>query len=89
MRLEDLETSVVSVLQEIRSIKADVLEQSNGTATLEPLLGVEEVAKILGVEKTLIYSQARHGKIPSIRLGKYRKFSPSQLQKWLDRKSIS
>lgn len=87
MRLEDLETSVVSVLQEIRSIKADVLKQSSGTTTLEPLLDVDVVAKILGVEKTLVYSQARDGKIPSIRLGKYRRFSPSQLQKWLDRKN--
>ncbi len=86
-RLEALETSLLSLLQEARSIKTEIQKQANGSPTIEPLLEAEEVAKILGVDVGYIYSQARAKKIPSIKLGKYRKFCPSQLKKWLDRKN--
>ena len=86
-RLENLETSLFSLLQEVRSIKAEIQKQANGNPTLELLLEAEEVAKILGVDTGYVYVQARAKKIPSIKLGKYRKFSPSQIKKWLDRKN--
>lgn len=86
-RLEKLEDAFLSGLQEVRSIKAEIQKQGNGNPTLEPLLEAEEVAKILGVDTGYVYSQARARKIPSIKMGKYRKFSPSQLKKWLDRKN--
>lgn len=85
--LERLETLETSLLQETRSIKAEIQKQANGNPTLEPLLEAEEVAKLLGVDTGYVYSQARSKKIPSIKLGKYRKFSPTQLKKWLDRKN--
>ena len=88
-RLDKLEGAFVSGLQEVRTIKAEIHEQSNGNPTLEPLLEAEEVAKILGVDTGYVYSQARANKIPSVKLGKYRKFSPSQLKKWLDRKNTA
>ena len=86
-RLENLESSFLSLLQEIRTIKAQIQKQGNGSPTLEPLIEAEEVAKILGVDVGYIYSQARAKKIPSIKLSKYRKFSPSQIKKWLERKN--
>jgi excisionase family DNA binding protein len=88
-RLEKLEDAFLSSLQEVRSIKAEIEKQANECATLEPLLEAEEVAKILGVDVGYIYSQARSKKIPSLKLGKYRKFCPSQLKKWLDRKNTA
>jgi len=84
--LENLESSFLSLLQEIRTIKEEVQKQANGDQPLDPLLEAEDVAKILGVEVAYVYSQARNKKIPSIKIGKYRKFSPAQLKKWLDRK---
>ena len=86
-RLEKVEEAFLAGLQEARCIKAEIQKQANGNPTLEPLLEAEEVAKILGVDVGYIYSQARAKKIPSIKLGKYRKFSPSQLKKWLERKN--
>ena len=83
-----MESALLSLLQEVHSLKADLQKQSNG-GSLESLLEAEDVAKILGVELEYVYSQARTGKIPSVKLGKYRKFSPSQLKKWLDRKNNS
>ncbi len=87
VRLENLESSLLSLLQEVRSVKAEIQKHANGSLTLEPLLEAEEVAKILGVDPGYVYSQARAKKIPSVKLGKYRKFCPSQLKKWLDRKN--
>ena len=87
--LDNLEGAFLSGLQEVREIKGEIQKQSNGNATLEGLLDAEEVAKLLGVDVAYVYSQARSKKIPSIKLGKYRKFCPSQLRKWLDRKNSS
>jgi excisionase family DNA binding protein len=85
-RLEKLEDACLSSVQEIRSLKAEVEKASSGNPTLEPLLDSEQVAKILGVEPGYVYSQARAKKIPSVRFGKYRRFCPVQLKKWIERK---
>ncbi len=88
-RLDKLEDAFLTGLQEVRSIKGEIQKKANGTSTLETLLEAEELAKILGVDTAYVYSQARAKKIPSLKLGKYRKFSPSQIKKWLDRKNTS
>ena len=86
-RFEALESSLLTLVQEVRALKAEVGRVSRNQQTLEPLLDAEQVAKILGVDTAYVYSQARSRKLPSIKLGKYRRFSPVQLQKWLDRKA--
>ena len=86
-RLEKLEDAFLSGLQEVRSIKAEIQKQGNGNPTLEPLLDVEELAKILGLDIDYIYRQAQAGKIPSKKIGKYRKFQPSKIQSWLEKKN--
>ena len=88
-RLEALVTSLLTLIQEVHSIKGEIQKKANGNHTLEPLLEAEDLAKILGVDTAYVYSQARAKKIPSIKLGKYRKFSPSQREKWLDRKNTA
>jgi len=52
-----------------------------------PLLNAKLVANILGVEVGHIHAQARRRNLPSVMVGKYRKFSPSQLKKWLNQKN--
>jgi excisionase family DNA binding protein len=84
-RLDALESSLLLILQEIRAVKTDIGQHTTTGPILEALLEAEDVAKLLGVDVGYVYSQAAGGKIPSIKLGKYRKFSPSQLKKWLDR----
>ena len=86
-RLEKLEDAFLSGLQEIRSVKAEIQRHANGNPTLEPLLDVEELAKILGLDVDYIYRQAQTGKIPSKKIGKYRKFQPSKIQSWLEKKN--
>jgi excisionase family DNA binding protein len=85
-RLDKLEDSLLAQIQELRFIRAEIQKHaSNGR--LEPLLNAEQVAQILGVDVGHVHAQARSRKIPSLMVGKYRKFSPSQLKKWLDRKN--
>jgi excisionase family DNA binding protein len=76
------------LVAQIRTVVREEIKAAlNGNGSLEPLLGAEEVAKILGVDLRDVYRQARTKKIPSIKVGKYWKFSPAELQKWLERKN--
>lgn len=84
-----LVTLTVEQLRELIREEIRAAIGPDGSATLDALLNAEQVAKILGVEPAYVYSQARVKKIPSIKIGKYRKFSPSQIKKWLDRRNIS
>jgi excisionase family DNA binding protein len=84
-RLERLEDSFLTGLQEIRAVKAELQKQADTTPGLEKLLDAKTVAELLDESERWVYQQAKKKQIPSIRLGKYWKFSPSELQKWLDR----
>jgi excisionase family DNA binding protein len=85
-RLEKLEDSFLMGLQEIRAVKSELKKQADSMSGLEKLLDAKTVAELLGEKERWVYQQAKAKKIPSIKLGKYWKFSPSQLQKWLERK---
>ena len=85
-RIDKVEDALLAQIQELRNVRAEIQKQV-GNGSLEPLLGAEEVSKILGVDVGHVHAQARSRKIPSVMVGKYRKFSPSQLKKWLDRKN--
>ena len=85
-RLNNLEDALLAQIQELRCVRGEIQKHAvNGS--LEPLLGPEQVAQILGVDVGHVHAQARSRKIPSVMIGKYRKFSPTQLKKWLERKN--
>jgi excisionase family DNA binding protein len=86
-RLEKLEDSLLADLQDIRAVKAELKKQADTTPGLEKLLDAKTVAELLGENERWVYQQAKKKQIPSIRLGKFWKFSPSALQKWLERKN--
>lgn len=88
-RLDAMEAELLSLINQARDIKEDLQKEAGGNSSSEPLLSAEEVAKLLGVDTAYVYSQARAGKIPSIKLGKYRRFSPAQVRKWLEHKSFT
>ena len=48
-------------------------------------LEAKDLAKILGVKKTMIYQQARKGTIPSFRIGTLVRFDPRAVCDWFDR----
>ncbi|MFQ5903652.1 MAG: helix-turn-helix domain-containing protein [Candidatus Binatia bacterium] len=84
-RLNKIEGAFLTGLQEIRLVREEIQKRANQTPRLEPLLDAEQLAKILGLNRTFIYSGARSGKIPSVKIGKYLRFSPAQIKKWLER----
>ena len=47
------------------------------------LIGVNELAEILGVPPSWIYHRSRMNKIPMIRVGKYIKFNLDEVMDWL------
>jgi excisionase family DNA binding protein len=84
-RLEKLEDALLTHIQEMRGIRSEIQKHAvNGS--LEPLIDAAQVAEIFGVEVAHVHAQARSRKLPSIMVGKYRKFSPAALKKWLARK---
>ena len=85
-RIEKLEDSFLTGLQEIRAVKSELKKRADSIDGLEKLLDAKAVAELLGEKERWVYQQAKAKKIPSVKLGKYWKFSPSQLQKWLERK---
>ena len=48
-----------------------------------PLLTAEDVAALLGVGKDWIYSETRAGRIPHVKLGRYRRYRRESIDAWL------
>ncbi|MEO7862433.1 MAG: helix-turn-helix domain-containing protein [Nitrospirales bacterium] len=55
-----------------------------GTMTLTQLLTPEQVADRLAVDESLVYEMAREGKLPSLKLGKYRRFDEAAVQAYIE-----
>jgi excisionase family DNA binding protein len=89
VRLEQLEDSFLSGLQNVRAIKAELQKRTDQSPALEKLLDAKVVAELLGQLERWVYREAKAKRLPAVRLGKYWKFSPSALQKWLERQQTS
>lgn len=48
------------------------------------LMTVDEVAKRLQMDRNYIYTLAKRGRIPSMKIGKYRRFVPAQIDTWMN-----
>ncbi|OJU83504.1 MAG: hypothetical protein BGO11_13360 [Solirubrobacterales bacterium 70-9] len=51
---------------------------------MTPLLDAEGAAELLAVPKTWILAEARAGRIPHRRLGRYVRFDTEELLEWVD-----
>lgn len=63
------------------------LPTNNGVPLAEEdrLLTVPQVAELLAIPKGYVYKLARRGEIPIVRLGKYVRVQPSDLDEWVGR----
>jgi excisionase family DNA binding protein len=50
---------------------------------MDRLLTAEEIAERLGMKTEWVWAQARAGRIPHVRLGRYRRFRESAVDDWL------
>jgi excisionase family DNA binding protein len=55
-----------------------------GEPEVEPLLTAIEVAEILGVHPNYVWAEAKRGRIPSISIGRNRRFRREDLERWID-----
>ena len=49
------------------------------------LLTADEVAELLGVPKSWVYEQSRRGAIPTVTLGRYRRYRREAIEAWIER----
>lgn len=49
----------------------------------DALLTAEEVAKLLGVNVAWVYAQSRRRKIPTVTLGRYRRYRRAAIDSWV------
>jgi excisionase family DNA binding protein len=59
-----------------------------GRETMPPLLDSGQAAEILNVPKSWIAAEARAGRIPHVRLGRYVRFNRDELMQWCDGRSV-
>jgi excisionase family DNA binding protein len=50
---------------------------------MDRLLTADEVADRLGMRTDWVWAQARAGRIPHVRLGRYRRFREAAVEAWL------
>jgi excisionase family DNA binding protein len=48
------------------------------------LLTAQEVAELLGVSPAWVYAQSRAGLIPTVTLGRYRRYRKDTVEDWID-----
>ena len=47
------------------------------------LLTADQVAELLGVPKSWVYEQSRAGRIPTVTLGRYRRYRRQAIEAWV------
>ncbi len=53
-------------------------------ALASSLWTAEEVARRLGVPTSWVYEQSRLGRIPTVTLGRYRRYRPEAIDAWIE-----
>jgi excisionase family DNA binding protein len=51
------------------------------------LIGIKEMAKILSINPSWLYSKTRTKEIPFYKIGKYVRFDPDEVLKWIKHQS--
>ncbi len=49
---------------------------------MEPFVGIQEARRFLGVKTSWLYEQVRLNRVPSYKVGAFRRFKLSELDAW-------
>jgi predicted DNA-binding transcriptional regulator AlpA len=60
------------------------MQHPTATTSAKDLLTARDVAAMLGVTTGWVYTQSRMGRIPTIPLGRYRRYRRDAILDWLD-----
>lgn len=58
-------------------------DPAHSAPRLRSLLTADEVAALLGVPKSWVYEQSRTGRIPTVTLGRYRRYRREAIEEWI------
>jgi excisionase family DNA binding protein len=50
----------------------------------DPLLSAEQVGELLGVPRSWVWEQSRKGRIPTVKLGRYRRYRREAIERWIE-----
>lgn len=50
----------------------------------DALMTAEDVSKLLGVNVAWVYAQSRRRRIPTVTLGRYRRYRRSAIERWVE-----
>jgi excisionase family DNA binding protein len=73
--------------QDARELAAELAALIGQDAT-PPLLDAGQAAVILNVPQSWVAAEARAGRIPHVRLGRYVRFNRDELIAWCDRRAV-
>ena len=57
--------------------------ETGPTPTANALLTADQVASLLGVPKSWVYEQSRNERIPTVTLGRYRRYRWAAIEAWI------
>ena len=60
-----------------------------GVQLNDSLLTAGQVAKLLGVPTSWVYEQSRRGRIPTVTLGRYRRYRADAIAEWVEQLEAS
>jgi excisionase family DNA binding protein len=86
-RLIDDERRQGDALPDMRHLAVE-LAGLLGREVTPPLLDSGQAAEILNVPKSWIAAEARAGRIPHVRLGRYVRFNRDELMRWCEGRSV-
>jgi excisionase family DNA binding protein len=55
---------------------------------MDKLLSIEEIAGVLGVPKSTVYSWTHKKTVPFIKVGRLVRFQPGEMEKWLKNQAV-
>jgi excisionase family DNA binding protein len=58
--------------------------QHHPTEPSDALLNAIGVAELLGVPTSWVYAETRAGRLPHVRVGRYRRFRRSAVEQWIE-----
>ena len=66
------------------SLSVEMLDDPAASApSLDRLLDAAEVAALLGVPKSWVYSETRAGRLPHVDVGRYRRYRREAIESWI------
>lgn len=71
----------------VSAIDAPTSPARNGSA--HSLMTAGQVAELLGVPRSWVYEQSRLGRIPTVNLGRYRRYRREAIDSWVEELEVA